>query len=241
MRLSKAGLRVCAITSGEIMSDTEWVIVGSSPTAPKWLEAVRQNTESPQFAVTNRAHVLFPDDPPDIYFIGGEVTGNIRGRYEQFYAAARDIQKRGSHLVSLQRRKEEIKEAGLDFMDEYLLVDVGRWGKWKFIPGHYSACGFSGLFCLQYAVNHGASIVHCVGMEGYAKEGHYFDAGPDSVYNQTDDVIGPFTQAVIDACPGVEFIFYGELNYPVVGANVRLVSELPVEVADVMEAPPDDS
>ena len=212
----------------------EWVVVGSSPTAPEWLEYVRQNTESPKFAITNRAYKLFQDDPPpDIYFLGGEVSGDIRGRYEQFFPAAKALKKRGTRLVSLKRKANDLKEAGLDFMDEYIKVDVGRWGKWRFHPGgnHYCAVGYSGLFCLQYAVNHAATVVHCVGMEGYAKEGsHYFDGSPDSELNQTD-VIQEIVQAVADACPWVEFVFYGKMNYRVIGQNVTMMSELPVEAS----------
>ncbi len=128
-------------------------------------------------------------------------------------------------------RNQEIRDQwDLDWFDEFIIAELGCWRPWKFMPGKYTASRLSGLFSLQYAVNNGATHVHLVGCEGYAAKDHYFDAGEDTPFAKNDDltadVIEPFTQAVVRACPGVEFTFYGDLQYKVAGSNVTKVRDL---------------
>ena len=112
-------------------------------------------------------------------------------------------------------------------MFEFLKVSDASSHPGTFRQGEYASCGLSGLMCLQYALNHEATDVHLVGMEGYGESGHYFngnqDCGPEKSVPFTENLIQPFVQSCIDACPDVTFHFYGQLNYKVSGENVRWI------------------
>lgn len=202
--------------------DPEWVIVGSSAGAPEWLPAVLAATKNPVVMTTNSGRLLFESDRrPDIYFLGGEVIGNL-GIFAPHIAAAKEFQKAGTWTVGLKRDPEDLVVNDMDWLDQYLEVDYGEWGQWRFHRGHYGAVGISGLFCLQYAVNNEAKHIHCIGMEGYAGKNDYFDGSPDSQAEFTDIIIQPFTQALVSGCPDVSFSFYGNLLYEVTAPNVQI-------------------
>ncbi len=218
----------------------DWLAVGSSPGAVAWLSHVMElpAVRGAHTITTNRGIELFADDsPPDVYFLGGELLTEGE-QFAKQREAGRRIKDMGSRVVGLARTPEINAEWGIDWLDEFIIIDVGCWKPWKFIRGHYTACHLSGLFCLQYAVNHGAKNVHLVGMEGYGSSGHYFDGSEDSVAaNDKDLTVGhiePFTQAVVKACPKVEFTFYGNLEYAIHGDNVTKVFELPATEAVVI-------
>jgi hypothetical protein len=202
----------------------DWIVAGSSPGAAEWLPLVRERYPDAVTMTTNRGIKLF-EERPDVYYFGDERV-LFPETFEEYRETARRLKREGAHTVGLLRLPEVMAEWDIEWIDDKLTVEVGSWSPWKFIPGKYTAVGLSGLFCLQYAVNSGAGAVHLVGMEGYGDEGHYFDGGRDSQVakdlKRTTEVIGPFTQALIKACPGVQFTFYGELKYTVAGGNVTL-------------------
>ena len=122
-----------------------------------------------------------------------------------------------------------MKTRRVDGFDEFL---PGGPTQNRFLRGGYSA-GLSGLLCLEYVVNHGAKRIHLVGMNGYAGRvgGDYFDGHetpvntPDKRLRHTREIIEPFVQTVVDACPDVEFVFYGQLNYRVTGRNAQRITQ----------------
>jgi hypothetical protein len=206
-----------------------WILVGSSPSATEWWPMLRERLPRSPTITTNRGISLFKDDdPPSVYFFGDERLHNP-DQFEEWKQAAQRIQPLGTHIVGLSRKPEVLDEWGIRFLDEFLKVELGCWRPWKFIPGKYTACHLSGLFCLQYVVNQGASEVHLTGVDGYSDDAHYYDSGGDSQAAKDGDVtatvIQPFTQAVVDACPKTQFMFYGDLNYTIVGGNVAIVKD----------------
>ncbi|MHC4176682.1 MAG: hypothetical protein ACYSWU_04200 [Planctomycetota bacterium] len=206
----------------------DWIVVGSSPSAAEWLPVVRERYPDAVTMTTNRGINLF-EDTPDIYYFGDERV-LFPETFEEYRETARRLKQEGAHTVGLLRLPEVMTEWDVEWIDDKLTVRIGSWRPWKFVKGKYTAVSLSGLFCLQYAVNQGAEGVHLVGMEGYGDEGHYFDGGRDSQVakdlQRTTEVIGPFTQALVKACPEVQFTFYGQLNYTVAGANVTLRKDL---------------
>ena len=95
--------------------------------------------------------------------------------------------------------------------------------KW-YEPGRY-AHSCAGNLALQWAVNHGATEVHMVGMEGYTGGIDYFNGnqGNDKSARVTQASFGPLTQRIVETHPNVQFTAYGDLKYPLEGDNVSLV------------------
>ena len=168
----------------------------------------------------------------------------IRGRfiYELWacgnhYEDARRLQARGTKCVTLDKPERAKVARHIDNFDEFLeLRDLRDFDRdWlKFVRGEYTDAGFTGLFCLQYAINHGATHVAMVGMEGYRSEHgnpcneNFHDpkhrgrvCGRGTMGRRhTERIIGPFTQSCIDTCPDIRFIFYGNPTYKLSGFNL---------------------
>lgn len=197
---------------GEALGNSldEWIVVGSSPVGQHaqrligrlpWAKVITTNNAYRWLAAS--PHVYFLSDP-----LGCELHGSD----------AAMMQASGTRLVTLRRTATALHSRGLDGFDEFLSMMELRSGETpRFVPGEYAQSALSGLFCLQYALNHGARRVHLIGMEGYTDEGK----GARMVAKYC----GPFTQSCVDACPRVQFITYGHLNYPLHGANVRQGAE----------------
>jgi len=173
---------------------------------------------------TNGGIGLFePPDVPDVYYL------NDREACRVYHDRAVWMQRHGTRLATLRRVPSAMASRRVDGFDEFL---TGGQVQNQFSRGGYSG-GLSGLVCLEYAVNHGARRVHLVGMGGYAgqDEGDHFSGyatpggDPERKRRHTREIIGPFTQAVVDACQEVEFIFYGRLNYRVTGRNVERIAQ----------------
>lgn len=206
----------------------EWVVVGSSPSAPDFWPTLGDRLDGAPVTITaNRGAALFNGQRPDFYFLGGEIMEGVQP-FTEHLDAGRELQKAGSTVVGI-RGAQEFHEADLAWFNEYLNVDVGHWGEWRFHPGHYTAASLSGLFCLQFAANHNPAAIHCIGMEGYGDGEHYFDGSPNTTATYTPVVIEPFTQALIDACPDIPFTFYGNLEYDLTAQNVTITTDLPCE------------
>lgn len=204
----------------------QWIVIGSSPSAPAGLRAALAVAPDARTITTNRGHLLFEgDDRPDVYHLHDSVA------CEEHRQTAVDLAAKGSHMTTLARASDRaLKVRNVDWFDEFLTL-VSHTHPGRYQHGVYASCGLSGLMILQYALNNGARTVHVVGLEGYADKGHYFDGGPDLTQKKglafTRDQIGPFVQSCVDACPEVQFTFYGELNYPIAdGPNVTFVKEL---------------
>jgi hypothetical protein len=197
----------------------EWIVIGSSPSAAESLQRAYARNPLAKTITTNRGHALFRGDRgPDVYHLHDMNACQIH------HADALRMAGKGVWLTTLRRQSERaLRDRGVDGFDEFLeLASHDHPG--RFQRGQYASCGLSGLICLQYVLNHGATHVHLVGMEGYADDEHYFDGSEDLGAEKnkrfTTTLIQPFIQSCIDACPDVRFTFYGNLNYEVSGSNV---------------------
>lgn len=206
-----------------LMADRQhWVVVGSSPSAPQWFARCQQEFPLARTITTNRGCHLFNGHGPDVYHIHDWCACEIH------QDDAKRLKGQGARLTTLARSdKRAIRDRHVEWFDEFLQLDKGEYPG-RFRKGAYASCGFSGLVCLQYALNHGAKWVHLVGMEGYGEEPQHFQEShkhEEAMTNKwgTTNVIQPVTQSCIDACPDVQFVFYGQLNYEVSGDNVSCV------------------
>jgi len=199
--------------------DRAWIVLGAGPDAEKMLAYARARHPGAPIVTTNEGLALFdPPDRPDFFLL------NDQRACVQYAQAAKDAQKLGCRLLTLRRDPQALKNRGVEHCDEFLEY-VGNYN--QFGRGGYNA-GLSGLLCLQYAINNGAKSVHLVGMNGYTGKcgGDYFD-GHEPVNNgrkrrhHTESLIRPFTQSAVTECPDIEFVFYGQLNYPIQGTNVK--------------------
>ncbi len=206
----------------------EWIVAGSSPSAEQWIGPALDAVPKAKIITTNRGSKLFADRQPDVYFFGDEYLDDPE-QFKEHRETARKLKAKGARIVGLNRTGKVKAAWDIEWIDEFLTVDVGPWSPWKFIKGHYTAVRLSGLFCLQYAINHGATSIHLVGMEGYGDDEHYFDDGAVSRVAKDSQLtlktIQPFTQQLIDRCPDVDFRFYGELNYHIVAGNATIMTK----------------
>lgn len=200
----------------------QWIVIGSAPSTPEWLSVVRARYPRAVTITTNAGGKLFePPDRPDYYFLSDSNGCEEYGELVQALAS------RGTRTITRKRAESALKGRGVEWFDEFI-KDERPGTMLEFRPGHYCDSGLSGLFCLQYAVNHGACGVHLVGFEGYGDGQHWWDKPGVPAKNKntafTEKYIRPFVQSVVNACPEVTFHFYGDLNYPISGRNVQCES-----------------
>jgi CMP-N,N'-diacetyllegionaminic acid synthase len=198
-----------------------WIVCGAGPDVRQMLALARAKYPHAVTITTNSGIRLFKEpDRPDYYFLTDMHGCRI------YHDEAKAIQARGSRLVTLRRDKSALKQRRLDHFDEFIPMAGG--------PGQFTRKGLSaqlsGLLCMQYALMRGARELHLVGMNGYTGRpgGDYYEQDAPvmshrKLRSHTENVIGPFTQAAVEACPDVDFVFYGRLNYRVGGPNVRRV------------------
>lgn len=174
---------------------------------------------------TNAGIKLFgPQEPPDYYMVFDMVST------QRHYEDGLKAQGWGTRLVTLEKSPRSLKLRRTDHYDVFLPIARGSAPK-QFIRGEYADCGFSGLYCTMFAVNNGAADLTWVGMEGYRSQPgatvpDHFDGyhGPEKGVRQTQDVLGPFLQSVVEACPDVRFTFYGQPLYRLDGDNLTVIS-----------------
>ncbi len=208
---------------------TDWIVIGSSPSAPKSLLTARLAAPNAVTIATNGAEALFPGSSgPDYYHI------HDMNACVDFNARGKEFQAMGTRLVTLERKESSLKKRGLDHFDEFIPLSSREYpGRFKM--GEYSSCGLSGLMCIQYALNHGAKSVHIVGQEGYGKGDQYFHKEPwagtpeekithDKRQPLSASLLQPYIQGCIDVCPAVQFVVYGNLEYKLSGDNVKCVA-----------------
>lgn len=217
-----------------MISDDQWVVVGDGPSARTMLVCALEQRPCARTITTNGGILLFCPWRLDYYFLA---DGTACVTYHDAAVAAH---KRGTRWITIARNPKRLRDQGLDGADEFLeftpmpgcgllvndiFFDADLpWGEvfnrtigathWKFRRGVFTDARLSGITCLQYAVNNGASEISLVGMDGY---------GPDDCprcERQTKGLIEPFTQSVVDSCPDVMFRVYGMPRYELTGTNV---------------------
>ncbi len=140
--------------------------------------------------------------------------------------AARAAIAQGSQLITGMATVARIPEIGR-LAAQIMNYDLTQKKDW--IPGLLVNGRTSGCFLVQHAVNCGADQVHLVGISGYksgkgqAVVDHFDGETVGSINGETMDYYGPMLQSVMDQSPGVQFVFYGEPEYPWAGKNVSVV------------------
>ena len=205
----------------------EWLVVGSSPSANEYARLCKYRHPMASVICTNSSGRLFPEGP-DFYYVNALMFGDAKVD-NKYLDDCRRYKRQGTRLITVKRSTKAQIKRGTEWFDEFLTMD-GPGATWKFKIGHYSDWSMSGLMIAQYALNMGAEKVHMIGHEGYRSNGtkaefDHFDGapGPTNGEHCTNVLIQPAMQAMIDACPFVEFIFYGCMNYRVTGQNVHFI------------------
>ncbi len=124
-----------------------------------------------------------------------------------------DVGTRGSHIFDFPH------DGWMEYVDTGA-THLGAYKAWE--PGLYCQA-VAGILALQYAVNHGATEVHMVGMEGYTGGVDYFTGkrGAERGAKYFREAWAPHTQRIVDKCPEIQFFVYGNPTYPLEGNNVR--------------------
>lgn len=206
-------------------TSTNWICLGSSPSAPAMLPVAYADCPDAIRITTNSGILLMlpPDLAPHYYFLSDHLACKM------FAERAMDLRHtHGTKVITLGRCDDAIRRRGLSAVD-YLIDQRRPSSPRDFIRGAYTDCMFSGLYCAQFALNNGAKTLVIVGHEGYPSEvGElcYWDsnemrAAKKQGLEYTKNWIGPWWQNAVAACPDVTFHFYGRLNYEVSGPNVK--------------------
>lgn len=191
----------------------EWLMVGTSPSVETTLD--RFDGFTGRVITTNGGICICS---PDVY-VG--VDGKATPFWSEQILAAKSI---GCLLVTLHRDSEAaLKTRNVDWYDEFI-----RCGDAPHIGG-YGRFRFSGPLCLEYACNHGATVVHLVGFDGYRFQGDYTTeiTRPIAIHEgskthgvaKTADVLKPACEDIARAWNHVRFIQYGSPTFSVEAAN----------------------
>ncbi len=201
---------------------TRWMVLGASPSAPEFHMI-------PDIDVVASAGDGILLQRPDYYFLTEEISLDL---FESERFEARML---GTKVVlNGQLRKKIRSKFGENFVfpcDEYIdeFSDGSYMSSYKrYRPGQYAhAC--AGCLALQWAVNHGATEVHMVGMEGYAGGVDYFDGrrGNDGSAKATRQSYRHLIQRIVDTHLDIKFFAYGKLVYSLDGDNVSLIQGSP--------------
>ena len=201
-----------------------WIVLGSSLTAPDMLKVARADYGDTTLITTNSGIELAE---PDYYFLSDQFA------CKQFGQRSKDMQANGMKVITLKRLPDALHRRGLDHAD-ILLPIIHTGTPMIFERGVYRDCMFSGLYCSLFAINNGAKRMVVVGHEGYPPgeddPSYWYSAEkplehpPEQRLRYTKLYIGPWWQKVADACPDIEFVFYGDLNYKISGPNVKVIA-----------------
>jgi len=200
-----------------------WMVLGSSPSAPE-----HHNTPDVDVSISSGDGILLRS--PTYYLIVEESA--IWRHPKERQRAQND----GTKVLLTDNLVNSVRGAKfqkfLDRTSKYMFpydelvrcnvpIRKNSWKSWR--RGSYiRSC--SGVVALQYAINHGATDIHMVGMEGYtALEGpQYFNGQPanNKSHRFAQMCHFPLTQRIIAQCPDVSFTTYGRLTYDLFGDNV---------------------
>lgn len=155
-----------------------------------------------EYTITTNAGGFNLDEPPTHYFLTDSVA------CERYNELARNLRaKYRTRLISLHRQPSALATRNVADFDDLLFVRPQNDG--RFCPGAFSQSPYSGGYCLQYAVNCGATDVHVYGLDG--------GLGYQSpVYAQ-------LIQSIVYHSPGTVFHFHCTPDFPLAGINVRRV------------------
>lgn len=193
------------------------MVLGASPSAPEY------HKEPDVDAVASAGDAILLRRP-GFYFINEQ---GALWKHANKLSEARQLGTQvilADHLYQvIRQRKGPAYSYPCDmFLKLYPISCYKSWRIW--VLGLYvPMCG--GGMALQWAINHGATEVHMVGMEGYTGGADYFagQAGTDDGPAYNKQVYVPFLQRVISQRPQVQFTVYGNPSYELQGDNVTLI------------------
>lgn len=186
---------------------TTWAVIGTSPSAARCLPDVPEQVTT---IACNAAIELFDRRRLDYYLLYDH-TACIRHSRQAYQKQAA-----GTVLVTLERSARALADRNLTGFDVFLDAEPPDPAEPLFVRGRYRNLRLSGLYSLAFAVNNGAQRILMLGLEGYANH----QAGKVTL------IIKPVIQAIIDACPDVEFVFCGQPRYRLSGDNLTLTEGL---------------
>lgn len=197
---------------------TRWMVLGASPSAPEF-----HSIPNIDVVVSAGDGILL--QRPDYYILTEE---NSLKLYHDERAEAREL---GTKVIIRDELRDIFRDKqGNDFdfpCDGYITGftngSIFRSHMW-YEPGRYAhTC--AGCLALQWAVNHEATEVHMVGMEGYTGGVDYFTGrnGNELSAEITLSNYGPLMQKIIETHPHVQFTMYGDLKYDIECGNVTFV------------------
>ena len=197
--------------------DAAWIILGSGPGAVDGYKDARGWGPS-TVATCNGGLMIEPR--PDVLWATDHRA--CRKYWDQIQKASDS----GAHVITTAYaiQRNDRLEAVCSELVSYSHAKVRSWERGKLV--NFTT---SGGMLTQYAVNHGAEVVHLVGMGGYA-------SGPDGrsvdYYNgdlgngghaHTMRFYGPGMQSLFNNAKDVRFVFWGKPNYPWSGDNVEVL------------------
>lgn len=231
-----------------------WAVIGGGPSAPEYFDAALRcadtwitcNSGWQLFAAHRGQAGLYADQLlggrvlPHVYYLRDERAWQLHGRAVAFM---RDF---GVRVVTLQRASASRWAAAIDGRDEVLALATSGAQDDCFVQGKWVHPRLSGLFILQYALNHGARRVILVGLDGYASkpkrivpDGFDGRAGNAGGQELTAQWIRPFTQSCVEARADARFVVCGRPRYRIEGPNVRHVTDPAALTPEPRDAPMD--
>jgi hypothetical protein len=207
----------------------DWIVTGSAPSGREWTRRlVRRYPDAIRIA-SNRAIEWYAEDGIDLdyLFVFDFVA------CQKYADIAKRMQQDGTRCVTLKRKQPALAQRNLDGFDEFIGPPRFKCNPGWFKRGEWNDMALSGLWCVQYAINSGATTLHLSGHDGYRGRPTDYDSGEahPNAAAKTYGVIQPGFQAMIDACPDVQFAFYGDLAYDVKGVNATRVQKQKIEPA----------
>ena len=192
--------------------------------------------------ITTNAGILLmlpPDNVPHYYFLSDHIACKL------WAAHAMELRHtHGMQVITLGRTYQSaIERRGLAAADFF--IDQKRPSRpCDFERNVYTDCMFSGLYCVQFALNNGAKTLVVVGHEGYPSVENgkcYWNRDETAVswrkcLAYTKNWIGPWWRNAVAACPDVLFHFYGPIQYEVSGPNVKKTDHAPSAISALVAA-----
>lgn len=197
-----------------------WLVCGSGPSARDGMRLALSEHGSPRTITCNGGHRLFDVrtglDAPDVYFLSDAHACEVYGPDSHYMQRVF-----GTRVVTLRRNEHATRCRGLEHSDEFLEVHRTATAC-RHHPGLYPPHPLSGMFMVDYALNHGAETVLVCGFDGYRSIGgetciDYFDGrkghGRSELHNPN---LSAYLESAAFRRPGVRFEFYGPslLDFP---------------------------
>lgn len=186
-----------------------WLIIGGGPSRVRWADAM--NGEG-------RVRVACANAGIDVCRDAGLYTQWVwlsdPVAIARYAGSVRDMRERGTQLVTSDTAVINIETAGLTVDLAFHTPAIA--GRHPFVYRSWCRPMFSGLMLLQAVVNtQDVREVALAGFDGYA-------AGEKN-HGDTEGIIRPFMQSMVEALPRVRFVWVAEPRYAISGDNVEVV------------------